>query len=481
MSLKDRLNTAQKQTPAQIKIEQQKEQPKYYATEKEAQIDNLGILDTLLADDDINNIFVSGAKNIIINKKGKSRKSTSTYRDNVQLVNIIKKIAQNEGIDLDETNPSFKFNYETGVNAIATLPPLSNVPTLFVKLYKDKHATLQNLQEELSISKEIALILEALCSINKNILIIGEVNSLKTTLLSALAKKIPTNNRAVIIDSENEFVINGQNYTNYNFSLLNYKMQKTILETSINALADKIIINTSEEGLFSGIVQKASKIKGFVTTLTSSNAQDALDEAVEILQRNIANLTPQKARAMFLNAFDIIITTSKDEIGRRKISTVSEVNLLAENSIIQDIFVCDYTNQHKSTGIVPIFYEDIKTNSLPISDNIFEVDYKHTYYKNIDIDAMAQFGKKSANIDILKKFKKNLPTQEMQDGETIEEQEVQIEQVEQISPELNEADLTQKVQEKFEELKKSAQINNEFEINLEEIESNNSEFGNENI
>ena len=237
MSLKDRLNTAQKQTPVQIKIEQQKEQPKYYATDKEAQFDNLGVIDTLLADDDINNIFVSGAKNIIINKKGKSRKSTSTFRDNVQLVNILKKIAINEGVELDDKKPSFKFNYELGVNAIATLPPLSNVPTLFVKFYKDKHATLQVMQEELAVSKEIALILEAFCSISKNILIIGDTNTLKTTLLSAFAKKIPTNNRAVVIDSENEFIINGQNYTNYNFSLINSEMQNAIFETTIDTLS----------------------------------------------------------------------------------------------------------------------------------------------------------------------------------------------------------------------------------------------------
>ena len=233
MSLKDRLNTAQKPTPVQVAIEQQKEQPKYYATEKEAQVDNLGILDTLLADDEINNIFVSGAKNIFINKKGKARKSTSTFRDNVQLINILKKIAQNQGVTLDEKSSFLKFNYALGINATATLPPLSNVATLFIKCYKDKHATLQILQEELSISKEIALILEALCSINKNILIIGETNTLKTTLLSALAKKVPNNNRAVVIDNENEVIINNQNYTNYNFSLVDNIMQKNIIDFAV--------------------------------------------------------------------------------------------------------------------------------------------------------------------------------------------------------------------------------------------------------
>ena len=84
MSLKDRLNTVQKQ---QIKETKKEEQPKYYKTEQEAQLDTLGAIDTLLANDDLNSIFVSGAKNIYLERRGKTTKSTSTFRDNVQLEN----------------------------------------------------------------------------------------------------------------------------------------------------------------------------------------------------------------------------------------------------------------------------------------------------------------------------------------------------------------------------------------------------------
>jgi Flp pilus assembly CpaF family ATPase len=131
----------------------------------------LGAIDTILADDEVSNVFVSGAKNIYLEKKGKFIKSATTFRDNVQLENMLKRIAQNEGFELDEYNPYFRFNHRQGVNVALSTPPLSNVPTVFVKCYKDKHATIQILQEELSISKEIALILpySALFSVMKSI------------------------------------------------------------------------------------------------------------------------------------------------------------------------------------------------------------------------------------------------------------------------------------------------------------------------
>ena len=464
MSLKDRLNTVPKQ---QIKETKKEEQPKYYKTEQEAQLDTLGAIDTLLANDDLNSIFVSGAKNIYLERRGKTTKSTSTFRDNVQLENLIKKIAQNEGVELDEQAPFFKFNYKTGVNVLATLPPLSNVASLFIKCYKDKHATIQTLQIEHSISKEIALILEAFCAIKKNILIIGSKNTLKTTLLSALAKKIPTNNRAIIIDSENEFKITSQNCANYDFSKIdNPKTMDLILSSIVNSNPDKLLINTENEDLINKTIEKInSQYKGLILTLCANNSDEAIKKLSQILMNNSNNLALHEAKAIILSNFDIIIEAQKDELGRRKISSIKEINLSKEDEFIQDIFTLDYLKQHKSQGITPLFYEDIKNNSLPIGDNIFNIEYKHTYHKGIDIDA--QFAKKGTNIDILKKFKKDLPTPNDENIETEEQQE--------IKKEIDEEELMQKAQEKFDELKKNAQMQGDFEIKLEDIQESQNE------
>lgn len=464
LSLKDRLNTTQKQTAPTV--HKQEEQLKYYNTSSEAQIDSLGIIDTLLADDDLNNIYVSGAKNIYLEKRGKITKTTSTFRDNIQLENVIRKIAQNAGIELDETNPYIEFNHELGVNAVATLPPLSNVATLFIKNYKDKHATIQTLQNEHSVSKEIALILEAFCTIKKNILIVGKKNTLKTTLLSSLAKKIPNNNRAVIIDGENEFKVISQNHTNYDFSKLNNeKIIKNLIDSIIDSKPDKLFINTQKESVIASVIKKYSvNHKGLVMTLCADNPQEAIEKLSQMLNS-------KEAKSIILNTFDIIITTSKDELGRRKISAISEINLLNEDDFIKNIFEVDYLQQHKSLGVTPQFYEDIKGNSLPISDNIFNSEYKHTYHKRTDIDS--QYAKKSANVDILKKFKKELPTPIINKDEQVQEIK---EQEEPTQVQLSQEELMQKAQEKFDELKKNAQMQGEFELRVQDFEESANEI-----
>ena len=464
MSLKDRLNTTQKQQTA--KPEQEK-QPQYFNSNEDANnFDTLGIIDTLLIDDELNSVFVSGAKNIYVNKRGKVHKSTTTYRDNVQLENILKKAAIAEGIEPIGENACFKFNHKLGINVTATLPPMSNVATMFIKCYKDKHANLQALQEEHSVSKEISLVLEALCTIKKNILIIGEKNTLKTTLLSALAKKMPTNNRAFLVDNEKEIKIDFPNYTSYNFINLNEETCDRLFASMVLSSPDKIFINDDSIKILPIALKYMQKgYRGVITALEATNIDEAIEKSIKASLKNDSTITKEQARAMFLSAFDIIIKVKRDEIGRRQIASISQINLMAQDEFVEEIFTIDALQEHKSTGIIPIFFEDIKNNSLPIADNVFDSNYKHTYYKGYSKESINQYSKKSANIDILKKFKKELPMQE--ENEMQENASKQNDVIENNPSNLADGDLMQKAQEKFNELKKNAQLQEEFDEAVE--------------
>ena len=425
MSLKDRFNSIQKQAISKPEETKAPEiQPK-----KEVVIDSLGVLENLLIDDELNNIFVNGAKNIYTEKFGKISKSNLFFKDDKQLEDTIKSVAKSKNIAFDELNPFFKFNYKQGINITGTLSPLCDTPVLHIKNYVEKHATILSLQEDLCISKEIALVLEALCSIDKNILITGDKSSLKTTLLSSLTKKIPSNNRVSVIDSENELGFKLPNCTSYDFSKMDDGLLcENVLNFILSTIPDKLIINTNDEELLSRIINVLDNQKGIIA---NTQANSPL-KAVEKLTQNLMDINPylnkQEAKAKILDTFDIIIHTQKDENGRRKITSISEFNPLSENEI-QDIFNIDYSNQHKSTGITPRFYEAIKGNSLPISTNIFDINYNHTYYKTINLNNINQLERKTSKLDILKKFKKDLsaPIPLEEKAENIQENKTQEE------------------------------------------------------
>ncbi len=425
MSLKDRLNAQN----SMLKVEEkQKQEPKYYPTsEISKQFASLGILDSLLEDENINSIFVNGAKNIYINKNNRIHKSTSTFRDSVQIENLIKKYAQNIAFEIDEKKPIISFNHELGVNIKATLPPLSDNPCIFVKCYREKFASLAVLQDEKAVSKEIALVLEALCAIKINILIIGDRNTLKTTLLSSLAKKVPINNTVVLVDNSSELKIENDNILNFDFSLIDTNEKKELYESIFSSHQDKIFINDIDDNDLSFVLSKFLSYKGAIMTYSASSINSAFDKIADILSKE-KNIEKNHAQELIKQVFDIVIFVKNNEISKRKIASISQIKKEAEGIQTEDIFYLNDFDEHKSNSIVPGFFEEIKMNSLPIGDNIFDESYKHTYPVKPSDDILNRYGKKN-NIDILKKFKKDLPAKNDADQLKKEEVENKLEQV----------------------------------------------------
>ena len=440
MSLKDRLNTTNISNK-EVEKKEKNQAPKYYESSEIANIETLGVIDNLLIDDEINSIHVNGARNITIEKNGKKTRSTVVFRDNVQLENLIRKNAQNIGIEIDEEKPYINFNYKDGVNVQATLPPLSSSANIFVKCYKEKFASLQVFAENQTVSKEISLILEALSNAKNNIIISGESNTLKTTTLNAIAKTLPSNSQGVLIDYSNELKINSKNFSNFNFSNIKNE-EKEILNSIANSNFDMLLINDPNKKTIAHLQEKISEgLNGVIITVCAKNPKETMNKiALAILKQN-PNLDYKTAEKFAHEAFDLIIFCKREENGKRKISSISQINTDEnENCKIEDIFFLNHILEHESTGIIPDFFETSKINNLPININIFDKTYKHTYHKNFKDDLAEQFSKKTANQDILRKFKKELPMQEIPAEEAIK-----------------------KVQEKFEELRKNAKTEEKIE------------------
>lgn len=388
MSLKDRL----KSTQAQIQKQKVKEagnevlEVNYYKSSEESiKVNSLGIVDTILADDEINSVFVNGAKNIYVEKKGKTTKINSTFRDDVQLENIVKRYIEFNGEDFEE-KPCFNFNHNKGVNVLITIPPLSKKITLSLKCFNNKFSNLKTLEENLCISKEAALFLKTFCFLDINVLIIGEKKSLKTTILSALINNIKNNNSSIIIDYLNEIETQNDSFAYYDFSNLeNYDEEKELLNSILYSNPDKLFINNPKNYILENIFKTASKNKGIITTFEASSIDEVKDKILNMEQ-----------------PFDIIISTKKisGEIG--KINSISQV----KNGNIEEIFSLNEFNKLNSNGIVPEIYNEIKQDFLSLNQNIFDKEYKHTYYQNSNYTS-EHLNKKNINQDILKKFKKD--------------------------------------------------------------------------
>lgn len=396
MSLRERLGNKIK-TDEEL-IESIDSNVEYYENNEVAKtINSLGVVENLLTDSSLNAIYILGAHDIYVERKGKVNKTTLAYRDDIQLDSIIRRLAQKNNVEIDEENPIVTFKYRPGIIVRAVLSPISNPINVTIKCYKDKFSSLELLQKEQCFSKEIALFLGTLTTMSANCLIVGERNTFKTTLLSAIAKKLPLNNRGVVVDYSKELELDIPNIINYDLSSLSDdKIKKKLIKTLFISNPDKIFLNDCDEfELFAPYLLQGSK--NLIATITANNP----------------DMVVKKFKNNFYNMFDVLIYVKTLENGAKKIDTIYAAR---NENVLDKVFYLNNFNDYKSCGFIP----DFCRNNTQLTANMFDIMYKHTY----QIDKLKK-PKLQANrinrAEILKKFKKDLP--QIKTVEVLEEKE----------------------------------------------------------
>lgn len=88
-------------------------------------IRGLGVLDSIIKDDDITEVMINGPKDIFIEKAGKLSKLNQTFDDEKQLEDIIQKIVGQAGREVNQANPIVDTRLPDGSRVNVVLPPIS--------------------------------------------------------------------------------------------------------------------------------------------------------------------------------------------------------------------------------------------------------------------------------------------------------------------------------------------------------------------
>lgn len=173
-------------------------------------IRGLGVLDSIIKDDDITEVMINGPKDIFIEKAGKLSKLNQTFDDEKQLEDIIQKIVGQAGREVNQANPIVDTRLPDGSRVNVVLPPISlNGAIVTIRKFSKTPMTVQMLLRYGSITQEVAHVLEMLVKAKYNIFICGGTGSGKTTFLNAISNFIPHDERVITIEDSAELQIEG--------------------------------------------------------------------------------------------------------------------------------------------------------------------------------------------------------------------------------------------------------------------------------
>ncbi|MCI1958393.1 MAG: CpaF family protein [Clostridia bacterium] len=349
----------------------------------------LGPLEPLLEDPDISEIMVNGPYNVYIERRGKLELSSTVFKDNEQLLNIITRIVSSVGRRIDEASPMVDARLLDGSRVNAVIPPIVlNGPTLTIRKFSKNALKASDLVKKSSLSPMMVSFLEACVRGKLNVIVSGGTGSGKTTLLNILSGFIPDTERIVTIEDAAELQLRQNHVVTMESRAANLEGvgQITIRELVRNALRmrpDRIVVGEVRSGETLDMLQAMNTgHDGSLTTAHANSPRDLMSRLETMVLMSGMELPIKAIREQVSSALDLVVQQARLRDGSRKIINISQVVGMEGDTItLQDLFVFkqkgldsagNIIGDFVSTGIRPTFLEKLTSNGVLVKDDWFK-------------------------------------------------------------------------------------------------------------
>jgi pilus assembly protein CpaF len=334
-----------------------------------------GPLEPLLARDDIADIMVNGASTTFIEVGGKVQKTSVRFADNQQLMNICQRIVSQVGRRVDESSPICDARLPDGSRVNVIAPPLAiDGPALTIRKFKKDRLKLEQLVKFGSITPEAKTILEIIGRVRCNVVISGGTGSGKTTLLNCLTGSIDNDERIITCEDSAELQLQQPHVVRLETRPPNLEGEgeirmRDLIKNCLRMRPERIIVGEVRGPEAFDLLQAMNTgHDGSMGTLHANSPREALSRLESMIMQGGYALPIKTIREMICGSIDVIVQASRLRDGSRKITHITEVLGMEEETItLQNLLVYEITGEdahgkivgrHRSTGIArPRFWE----------------------------------------------------------------------------------------------------------------------------
>lgn len=296
-------------------------------------IRGLGLLDSIIKDDEITEVMINGPDDIFVEKAGALYKLDQVFDDEKQLEDIVQKIVGQAGREVNQANPIVDTRLPDGSRVNVVLPPISlNGATVTIRKFSKTPMTIRQLLKYGSITQEVAHVLELLVKAKYNIFISGGTGSGKTTFLNAVSHFIPHDERVITIEDSAELQIEGidnlvrMETRNANASGSGAIAIRDLIKASLRMRPERIIVGEvrGEEAL--DMLQAMNTgHDGSLSTGHANSTRDMLSRLETMVLQGSEGLPLEAVRQQIASAVDVIIHLSRLRDKTRRTMEISEI------------------------------------------------------------------------------------------------------------------------------------------------------------
>jgi len=349
----------------------------------------LGPLETLLKEPSISDILVNRYNKVYIERNGKLSETTVRFKDDAHLLHIIEKIVSQVGRRIDEAQPIVDARLQDGSRVNAIIPPLAlDGPCLSIRRFGRHVITQEEMLEFKTLTPGMLRFLAACVQSKATILISGGTGSGKTTMLNALSRFIPEEERIITIEDTAELQLQQRHVVKFETRPPNLNKegginQRQLLRTALRMRPDRIIVGECRGAEALDMLQAMNTgVEGSMSTVHANSPRDAFSRLETMVMMADLEIPTRVILQQLASAIKMVVQLSRLQDGTRKMISISEVlGVRDERLQMQEIFTFERVGvtdagkvqgRFRATGISPRILERLRVSGIQVPHNIFE-------------------------------------------------------------------------------------------------------------
>src|ERR1700723_3006926 len=285
----------------------------------------------LILDDSISEVMVNGPDRVFIEKQGFLQHVPGVSIGERSLMVAVKNIARRLGDDISESKPILDSRLPDGSRVAAVIPPCSlDGVVLTIRKFNCHHLDVQDLVRAGALDQTLANRLEDYVLGRKNILISGGTSSGKTTLINALGRFIPGDERILLIEDTAEIQMPHANLVRFEARQAQNGLPaigiRDLLKASLRHRPDRILLGEIRGGEAFDLLQLLNTgHSGTLSTIHANSSRQGLARFTSCVLQSGVELPYRAVKTNIADSLNVVVQIERRP-GRRFISEVLEIN-----------------------------------------------------------------------------------------------------------------------------------------------------------
>jgi pilus assembly protein CpaF len=291
-------------------------------------------LAAFLADDGITDIFVNGFDEIWINRSEVLEKTNASFADAKSLRTLANAVASSVGRPLDPRRPLVDARLKDGSRVNIIAPPMAvDGLNLSIRKFPKQEILLETLIEKGEMSGEVAEFLKLCAQCRISLLVSGGTGTGKTTMLNAISRFIPDNERIITIEDTAELRMQQPHVVRLEVKepqLFGERREEVnasdLVRNALRMKPHRIIIGEVRGDEAYDMIQALNTgHDGSMSTVHANTPRDAFTRIENLMSPRMPNAPAAHIRQQIVSVLSLIVQIVYNADGKRMVSSISEV------------------------------------------------------------------------------------------------------------------------------------------------------------